>query len=132
MTSLSIGALSSRARVNIETIRYYERIGLLPSPPRTAGGHRVYGDDHLKRLSFVRRSRELGFGLDSIRDMLRMVDSRDVTCEQVRDIAEGHLDSVRSKIADLQRMEKTLNRTVSLCAGGETPDCPILDALFHG
>lgn len=132
MIALSIGELSRRTGVNIETIRYYERTGVLPPPPRTHGGHRVYAEDHLKRLSFVRRSRELGFGLDSIKDMLQMVDDRDVSCEQVREIATGHLDNVRSKIADLKRMEKTLGKTVSLCDGGETPECPILDTLFHG
>ena len=90
----------------------------------------MYAEDHLKRLSFVRRSRELGFGLDSIKEMLQMVDARDVSCEQVRGIAKGHLDNVRDKITDLERMEKTLSATVSLCDGGETPECPILDTLF--
>lgn len=130
MTAISIGELSRRTEVNIETIRYYERTGVLPPPPRTGGGHRVYAEDHLKRLSFVRRSRELGFGLDSIKEMLQMVDARDVSCEQVRGIAKGHLDNVRDKITDLERMEKTLSATVSLCDGGETPECPILDTLF--
>ncbi len=132
MTVISIGGLSSRAGVNIETIRYYERTGVLPPPPRTPGGHRVYAEEHLKRLNFVRRSRELGFSLDSIKEMLRMVDASGVTCEQVREIAQAHLDNVHAKIKDLRRMEKTLGRTVSLCDGGEAPECPIIETLFRG
>ena len=132
MRGILIGELSRRANVNIETIRYYERTRVMPPPPRTEGGHRVYDEEHLKRLSFVRRCRELGFGLDSVKEMLRMVDGGDVTCEQVRTIAQGHLDDVRQKIADLIRMEKTLNKTVSGCEGGGNPDCPIIEALFTG
>jgi len=132
MHKMLIGELSRLTNVNIETIRYYERNAILPAPPRTEGGHRIYDENHLKRLSFVRRCRELGFALDSVKEMLRMVDGGDVTCEQVRVIAQGHLEDVRSKIADLKRMEKTLNSTVSTCAGGEDPDCPIIDSLFTG
>ncbi len=132
MHGILIGELSRRTNVNIETIRYYERNGILPAPPRTEGGHRIYDEAHLKHLNFVRRCRELGFGLDSVKEMLRMVEGGDVTCEQVRIIAQNHLDDVRSKIDDLRRMEKTLNRTVSGCEGGKDPDCPIIEALFTG
>lgn len=132
MGKVLIGELSRRTGVNIETIRYYEKSGILPAPPRTEAGHRVYDEEHLKRLSFVRRCRELGFGLDSIREMLRMVDGGDVTCEQVRSIAKDHLDDVRTKIVDLKQMEKTLSGTVSRCEGGEDPDCPIIEALYSG
>jgi MerR family transcriptional regulator, mercuric resistance operon regulatory protein len=127
-----IGELSRRTKVNIETVRYYERKGIMPSPPRTESGHRIYDENHLKRLSFVRRCRELGFGLDSVMEMLRMVDGGGVTCEQVRTVSKNHLDDVRLKIADLKRLEKTLNRTVSLCEGGKDPDCPIIEALYFG
>ncbi len=130
MFTMPIGELSRRTRVNIETIRYYERTGVLPHPPRTEGGRRVYGEDDLKRVGFVRRCRELGFALDSVREMLRMVDGGDVTCDQVREIATDHLGDVRARIADLKNMEKTLGATVSRCAGGETPDCPILETLY--
>jgi len=132
MSAISIGALSGRTKVNIETIRYYEKVGVLPPPPRTDGGHRVYGQEHVKRLSFVRRSRELGFSLDEVRQMLRLVDGGDVTCEQVREITLEHLTDVEKKIADLRRMQKTLKETAAKCAGDETPDCPIIEALFDG
>ena len=130
MAAISIGKLSKRTKVNIETIRYYERSGVLPSPPRTRGGHRAYGEDHLKRLNFVRRSRELGFSLDEIRQMLRLVDGHDVTCEQVREMTLEHLADVQTKIADFKRMERSLKATAAQCTGERVPDCPIIDALF--
>ena len=132
MTALSIGALSRRTGVNVETIRYYERRGVLAAPPRTAGGHRIYDDTHRQRLRFVRRCRELGFGLDEIMQMLRLVDGGDVTCAEVRGITVAHLADVRAKIADLKRMERSLADTARRCAGDETPDCPIIEALFDG
>ena len=129
-SSSTIGSLSKATGCKVETIRYYERIGILPAPPRTNGGHRSFGDEHLKRLSFVRRSRELGFSLDEVRQMLRLVDGGDVTCEQVREITLEHLHDVQNKIADLKQMERTLKDTAARCAGGEAPDCPIIDSLF--
>lgn len=132
MDTMPIGALSRRAGVNIETIRYYERTGVLPTPPRTERGRRIYDEEHLKCLSFVRRCRELGFGLESIRAMLRMVDGGAVTCAEVRAVAKNHLDDVRSKIADLRRMERTLRSTVARCDGGQSPDCPIIETLYSG
>ena len=132
MAAFSIGELSGRTKVNVETIRYYERIGILAPPPRTQGGHRVYGEDQIKRLHFVRRSRELGFALEGVKQMLRIIDGGDVTCEQVRLIASDHLEDVRAKLADLKRMEKALSKTVNQCAGGKTPDCPIIETLFSG
>ena len=112
---------------------------VLRSPPssylcqRDVGDHnRAYGDDNLKRLNFVRRSRELGFSLNEVRQMLRLVDGGDVTCEQVRLITLEHLYDVQDKIADLKRMEKILKDTAARCAGGEAPDCPIIDSLFEG
>ena len=127
---LAIGALSRRTGCNIETIRYYERVGILPRPPRTDGGHRVYGGGHLKRLVFVRRARELGFGLDEIRGLLRFVDGGDYTCDEVRTVPERHLDGIRAKIADLRRLESTMADMVAHCDRGTVPDCPLIDALF--
>lgn len=128
---LTIGRLSTRAAVNIETVRYYERIGLLPSPPRTEGGHRLYGEPHVKRLTFVRRARELGFTLEEIRALLRLADERPPSCARARSLATKHLADVREKIADLKRMERVLTQTVALCEEGDRPDCPLLDALFR-
>lgn len=125
---LTIGALSGRSGVNIETIRYYERIGLLPAPPRSQGGHRLYGGDLLKRLVFIRRSRELGFTIDEIRNLLGLMGGSH-TCGEVRAVALAHLEAIRAKVADLRRMERTLAETAARCEGGDTPECPILDAL---
>ena len=99
---LTIGPLSKRVGLNIETVRYYERAGLLPPPPRTEGGYRIYGDDHLKRLVFVRRSRELGFSLDEVRGLLGMVDGG-YTCGEVHSLTLAHLTDIRKKVADLRR-----------------------------
>lgn len=128
--ALTIGALSKRTGVNIETIRFYERIGILPEPPRTEGGHRAYGRRHLKRLSFVRRSRELGFSLDEVRGLLRLVDGGRYTCAEVKAITLDHLADVRRKIADLRRLERSLADVAGKCGGGKVPDCPVIDALF--
>ncbi|MGH6943356.1 MAG: MerR family transcriptional regulator [Geminicoccaceae bacterium] len=128
---LGIGELSRRTGVNVETVRYYERIGLVPPPPRTEGGHRLYPGGHLKRLSFIRRSRELGFTLDEIRNLLSLVDGG-YTCGDVRSAALAHLAGIRRKIADLRRMERTLAETAARCEGGDAPGCPIIEALFEG
>jgi len=125
----TIGAMSKRTGVNIETIRYYERIGIMPNPPRTAGGQRVYGESHMKRLTFVRRGRELGFPLDDIRALLSLVDGGEFTCGEVKDLTVAHIADIRRKIADLRRMEKVLKEIASKCDGGDVPDCPILEAL---
>jgi MerR family mercuric resistance operon transcriptional regulator len=128
--ALTIGALSKRIGVNIETIRFYERVGILPRPPRSAGGHRIYGQDLLMRLGFVRRSRELGFSLDEVRGLLRLVDGGHYTCAEVRAITLDHLTDVRRKIADLRRLERTLAEVAGKCRGGKVPDCPVIEALF--
>jgi MerR family transcriptional regulator, mercuric resistance operon regulatory protein len=127
-TELAIGALSEQTGVHVETIRYYEREGLLPGAPRTAGGHRVFGEAHRRRLLFIRRSRELGFSGAEVRALLRLVDGG-YSCGEVRDLTLRHLADVRAKIADLRRLEKTLATISSKCAGGDLPDCPIVEAL---
>jgi len=128
--ALTIGALSKRTGVNIETIRFYERVGILPKPPRSAGGHRIYGQDLLMRLGFVRRSRELGFSLDEVRGLLQLVDGGHYTCAEVKAITLDHLGDVRRKIADLRRLERTLAEIAGKCRGGKVPDCPVIEALF--
>ena len=129
--ALTIGALSKHTRVNIETIRFYERVGILPKPPRSAGGHRIYSQDQLMRLSFVRRSRELGFSLDEIRGLLQLVDGGRYTCAEVKAITLDHLADVRRKITDLRRLEQTLASVAGKCRGGKVPDCPVIEALFE-
>jgi MerR family mercuric resistance operon transcriptional regulator len=127
---LPIGILATRTGCNIETIRYYEKIGLLAAPRRSEGGHRMYGTGHLMRLTFIRRARDLGFTLDKVRDLLRLTDERDRPCGEVRDLAVGHLDEVRTKIADLKRMARALNEMVACCADGTMPDCPLIETLM--
>ncbi|HTQ13834.1 MAG TPA: helix-turn-helix domain-containing protein [Rhizomicrobium sp.] len=126
----SIGVLAERSAVNIETVRYYEKIGLMPKPARSAGGYRLYTVDHLKRLSFVRRGRELGFSLDELRDLLRLVDDRNHTCAQVRALTLEHVAGIRRKITDLRRLERTMTGMAAQCSGKRIPECPIVDALF--
>ena len=127
---LTIGALSKRTGCNIETIRYYEHIGILPAPPRTKGGHRLYGRDHFKRLFFIRRSRELGFRLEEVRGLLSLVDGGHYTCAEVKTLTLKHADEVKRKITDLRKMERVLKDMASRCEGGEIPACPVIDALF--
>ena len=126
----TIGALSKRTGCNIETIRYYEKIGLLPSPPRSEGGHRVYDENHLKRLAFIRRTRELGFTLNQVRELLGLVDGGDYGCGDVQEITLGHLGDVRRKISDLKRLERVLKNMAAECPGGTVPECPIIDVLY--
>ena len=125
----TIGALSKYSGVNIETIRYYEKIKIMPSPPRSQGGYRLYNESHRRRLSFIRRSRELGFSLEEIRGLLTLVDDKSYTCAQVENITVNHLNTTRRKIADLQKLEAALDGMVSKCHGGHVPDCPVIDAL---
>lgn len=125
------GALAARTGCNLETIRYYERIGLLPPPPRSTGGYRLYGADLLKRLNFIRRSRELGFTLAQIRGLLRLVDGRKFTCAQVEKLARDHVHEVRRKIADLRKFQRVLKTMAAQCGGGTVPECPIVDTLFE-
>jgi MerR family mercuric resistance operon transcriptional regulator len=131
MTPFTIGSLSRDTGCNIETIRYYERIGLMPKPPRSKGGHRLYEKDHLKRLSFIRRSRDLGFTLEEVRGLLRMIDGHDYTCDEVKVLTLNHLQEVQQKIADLRRLERVLKTMAAECEGGNVPDCPIIDALYR-
>lgn len=130
--ALSIGALSKGSGVSIESIRFYERAGLWQKPPRSMGGHRIYGQEHLRRLSFVRRCRELGFSLDEVRGLLRLVDGGGYTCAEVKAITLDHLADIRRKIADLRRLERTFAVVAGKCKGGKVPDCPVIDALFDG
>lgn len=126
---VTIGAVSVETGCNIETIRFYEKEGLLPKPERSEGGHRLYTNDHVSRLSFVRRCRELGFSMEEIRQLLSLVDGHEVSCERVKRIADDHLADVKAKIADLKKMEKSLLDLSSTCTGADVPECPMLDVL---
>src|SRR5712691_10218668 len=127
--NLPIGELSRLSGVNIETIRYYERVKMLPAPPRTTSGRRVYGAMDLRILVFIRRSRELGFSPDDIRALLRLGAPGKASCADVREIAAHHLADIRAKIADLKKLERLLARTIAQCSGSRVPDCPVVDIL---
>ena len=122
-----IGKLAAETGVNIETIRYYERVGLLDIPPRTEGRHRVYNQQAVLRLTFIRRSRELGFSLEDIRTLLNLSDGKQ-DCA-TRTLTLRHLDGVRGKIASLKRLEKALKGMTEACKPGDQNSCPIFDAL---
>jgi MerR family mercuric resistance operon transcriptional regulator len=128
-SGLKRGELARGTGCNLETIRYYEKIGLLREPPRTANGYRVYDDSHVSRLRFILRGRELGFTIEQIRGLLELLDGGNQTCAEVKARTEHHLDDVRAKISDLQRIEAILARTAAQCSGHAVPECPILEAL---
>jgi len=128
-SGLTRGDLARATGCNIETIRYYEKTGLLPDPPRTDAGYRVYSAAHVKRLRFILRARELGFSMEDIRGLMGLEDGTAPTCAEVKERTESHLADVRAKISDLHRIETILKETSSRCSGAEVPDCPVLDAI---
>ena len=123
------GDLARATGCNIETIRYYENTGLLPDPPRTAAGYRIYSAAHATRLRFILRARELGFAMEDIRGLMGLEDGAAPTCAEVKERTERHLADVRAKIADLRRIEKVLSVTAARCSGEDVPDCPVLETL---
>ena len=129
MADMMIGKVSSLTGCNIETIRYYEKEGMLPPPRRSEGGHRLYSVTLVQRLRFIRRSRELGFSLAEVRQLLEIVDGEHVSCVKVKEIADAHLVDIREKIADLQKMETSLARMALQCSGRDVPECPIVEVL---
>lgn len=127
---LTIGKLASATGVNIETIRYYERVGLVAAPARTDGNYRSYCDDDVARLRFIRRTRDLGFSLDQVRALLSISGQRDRDCGTVNTIATAHLAEIDRKLADLTTLRRELADAVAACAGGSVAECRILEAFF--
>ena len=129
--NLPIGELSKRSGVNIETIRYYERIKMLPAPPRTANGRRIYGQTDFRILAFIRRARELGFHLEDVRALLRLGARRTIRCAEASEIAARHLREIKTKLRDLKKLERVLAKVVAQCPGGTimSDECPILRIL---
>ena len=113
-----------------ETIRYYEKCGLLDAPPRSNGGHRIYSERHAGRLKFIRRCRELGFAISEIEGLLGLVSAGGNSCDQVRQTTAAHLADVHGKITDLRKMERTLKSLINECDANTSPDCPIIEVLF--
>lgn len=130
MTRLTIGRLADRADVGVETIRFYERQGLLPEPPRTQSGYRQYPEDQVDRIRFIKRGQELGFSLAEIREMLALRMDTGSDCGDVRRRAERKITDVEAKLRDLQRIKAALEALTWACVGhGPTSECPILDAM---
>ena len=128
--SFSIGNLADLTGCKVVTIRYYEQIGILPEPGRSAGGHRIYDILHLERLSFIRKARELGFPLESVRGLLALSERpHDAPCAEVDGITTARLAEVKAKIADLRALERTLERLLSQCGHTTVDQCRILDAF---
>ncbi len=133
LKDLTIGDLARQTGVKITTIRYYESTGLLAEPPRSAGRRRVYGEAHLRRLTFIRHARDLGFAVEDIRELLTLSDKPDQSCMRVDAIARQHLREVEDKIARLTLLRSELGRMVKSCSRGRVADCRILDTLAdHG
>lgn len=126
---MKIGMLSKATGTHIETIRYYERIGLLPPPARTDAGYRSYADAHRSRLQFIRHSRDLGFTIEEIRSLLDLSDHPSRDCHEADQIASRHLAEVEKKIAQLDMLRTELSRIVGQCRGGVAADCRVIDAL---
>ena len=126
----AIGEMSRHTGVKIETVRYYEKIGLIPKPNRSEGGNRLYNDVQLQRLFFIKRCREIGFSQSEIRTLLSMVDQENVTCAEVHSVTTAHVADIRQKIKDLRKLEKVLTKMANECSRGDVPECPIIEALF--
>lgn len=128
----AIGDLARATNTKVATIRYYEQIGLLPEPPRTAGNYRAYGGPHLARLGFVRRARDLGFSLDQVRALLDLSDDQSRSCGAIDEIARQHRDEVDRKIKDLQALRRELDDVINHCRRGTVAECRIIEALSPG
>ena len=129
MAGLSIGQVGEATATQVETIRYYERIGLLPKPGRTSGNYRSYASEHVHRLAFIRRARELGFSIEDVRELLDLAGHLENPCAGIDQIAARHLAMIEGKITTLKRLRRELRDTLAACAGGRIADCRIVQAL---
>jgi len=126
---LTIGHLARETGTKVETVRFYEKSGLLPEPSRTQGNYRSYDGAHLDRLRFIRRARDLGFSLDQVRTLLALSDRRDQSCAAIDTVAKEHRAEVERKIADLQSLKGELDRMIDQCGHGVVADCRIIESL---
>lgn len=126
---LKRGELARRSGCHLETIRYYENAGLMPEPERTNSGHRIYAAEQERRLRFILRARELGFTIEELREMLSLADGKGGSCGEIHTMTRSRIVSIRQKIADLRKLDATLSEISKRCARGDTPDCPIIEAL---
>ncbi|QNO25576.1 helix-turn-helix domain-containing protein [Sphingopyxis sp. OPL5] len=126
---MRIGELARITKTKTETIRFYEKEGLLPRAARTSANYRSYGNEHGQRLSFIRRARDLGFRLDDVRELLALADDRSRSCGAVDEITTRHLEEIDAKIADLAKMRAELSRILTTCEQGTIDDCRIIETL---
>jgi Cu(I)-responsive transcriptional regulator len=126
---LAIGTLATRTGTKVQTIRYYEQIGLMPEPERTTGGQRRYDESQLDRLAFIRHARQLGFSLEAIRELLELSDDPDRSCAQVDAVAQRQLHEVEARIARLEALRGELHRMITACNADRVADCRILEVL---
>ena len=135
MPDLRIGELAGRTGTTAPTIRYYEQIGLFPPARRRSGGQRSFDEEDVKRLTFIRRCRDFGFSIEQVRVLTALVQDRERSCLEARDLTYSHLKTVRAKLAELQGLEQTIARFVkdceATCLGGPGPDCTILGDLHR-
>lgn len=129
MRPLTIAKLAEASGVHLETVRYYEHIGLMPKPSRTASNYRSYGTEHVERLSFIRRAREIGFSIGEIKELLVLAEPGRASCAEVQTLTVAHLGEVRAKIADLSKLEAILAGALERCLAEPAPVCPVLDML---
>jgi MerR family mercuric resistance operon transcriptional regulator len=130
VTTYKIGEVASRADVNKETVRYYEKRGLIPKPDRRRSGYRIFTHRHIDQIRFIKRAQELGFTLSEIKELLELRLDGDSSCEQVREKAELKLGEVKQKIKDLKNIKEVLGELIEACkADGTTEECVILNAL---
>lgn len=130
MQSMTIGKVAKQAEVGIETIRFYEREGLIEEPPRRASGYRQYPGDTVDRVRFIKRAKEFGFSLKEIKELLALRIAPGTTCGQIKKQAEAKVEDIEDKIRSLQRMKRALKKLTAACSGkGSVSECPILDAL---
>jgi Cu(I)-responsive transcriptional regulator len=126
---MKIGEIAAATATKVETVRFYEKAGLLQPPARTQGNYRSYGASHLQRLSFIRRARQLGISLDDVRELLALADDKAQSCEAVDAIASSHLLEIERKLADLNQMAAELKRMIGHCHKGRVGDCLIIETL---
>jgi Cu(I)-responsive transcriptional regulator len=126
---MKIGEIAAATYTKVETVRFYEKAGLLPPPARTGNNYRSYSTSHLQRLSFIRRARQLGISLDDVRELLALADDKDQSCGAVDAIAGAHLRDVECKLADLNQMADELKRIIGQCHKGRVGDCLIIETL---
>ena len=131
MNGLTISELAKNAGVNIETIRYYERLGLISEPPRTESGYRIFSPEVIQRIKFIKRSQDLGFSLSEINKLLTLTESEGFSCWEVRQFASQKLEEIELKIRDLQNIKSVLQDLSSKCSEGSINGCPIIERLLE-